>query len=58
MTQRPFSIMASDFFKKMEDRGTAEGIRLRRPTHGKLRLIGTAIGVVIVILLAVWMMYH
>lgn len=47
-----------DFFKKMEDHATAEAIRLRKPTHGKLRLIGTAIGVVIVILLAAWMAYH
>jgi hypothetical protein len=42
----------------LEDHATAEGIRLREPTHGKLRLIGTAIGVVVVILLAVWMAYH
>ena len=31
---------------------TAEGIRLRKPTYGKLRLIGTAIGVVIVFTIA------
>jgi len=42
----------------LEDHTIAEGIRLREPTHGKLRLIGTAIGVVVVILLAVWIAYH
>ena len=47
-----------DFFRKMEDHAAAEGLRLRKPTYGKLRLIGIAIGVVIVILLAAWMAYH
>jgi hypothetical protein len=58
MSHKPFSKMTDEFFKKMEDHATAEGIRLRKPTHGKLRLIGTAIGVVVVILLAVWVAYH
>jgi hypothetical protein len=58
MSHKPLSKMADEFFKKMEDHATAEGIRLRKPTHGKLRLIGTAIGVVVVILLAIWMTYH
>ena len=58
MSHKPFSKMTDEFFKKMEDHATAEGIRLRNPTYGKLRLIGTAIGVVVVILLAVWMAYH
>jgi hypothetical protein len=47
-----------DYLKKMEDHAAAEGTRLRKPTLGKPRLIGTAIGVVIVILLAAWMAYH
>ena len=58
MGHKPFSKITDAFSKKMEDHATAEGIRLREPTHGKLRLIGTAIGVVVVILLAVWMAYH
>jgi hypothetical protein len=58
MTHKPISKLANEFFKKMEDHAKAEGVRLRKPTHGKLRLIGTAIGVVVVILLAVWMAYH
>ena len=58
MSHEWFSKMTDGFFKKMEDRATANAIRLRKPTHGKLRLIGTAIGVAIVILLAAWMAYH
>lgn len=50
--------MKDEFFKKREDHAPAEAIRLREPTHGKLRLIGTAIGVVVVVLLAVWTVYH
>lgn len=50
--------IADELFKKMEDHATAEGVRLRKPNYGKLRLIGTAIGVVVVILLAIWMSYH
>jgi hypothetical protein len=45
-------------FKKMEGHAAAEAIRLRKPNHGKLHLIGPAIGVVIVVLLAAWMAYH
>jgi hypothetical protein len=58
MSDKPFSKMTDEFFKKMEDHAAAEGTRLRKPTHGKLRLIGTAIGMVVVVLLAVWMAYH
>ena len=54
----PFSKMTDEFFKKMEDHAKAEGVFLGKPTHGKLRLIGTAIGVVVVILLAIWMAHH
>lgn len=58
MSRKAFSKMRDEFFKKMEGHATAEGIRLRQPNHGKLRLIGTAIGVVVVILLAIWMAHH
>ena len=47
--------MKDEFFKKMEGRAAAEAIGLRKPNHGKLHLIGTAIGVVVVVLLAAWM---
>jgi hypothetical protein len=50
--------MTNQFFKKMENHAAAEAIRLRKPNHGRLRLIGTAIGVVVVVLLALWMTHH
>jgi hypothetical protein len=46
------------FLRKMERYTTAEAVRLRKSNHGKLRLIGTAIEIVVVILLALWMNYH
>jgi hypothetical protein len=36
----------------------AEATRLRKSNRGKLRLIGTAIGLLVVILLALWMANH
>jgi len=57
-THKPFSKMTDEFFEKIEDRAKGEGIFWRKATHGKLRLIGTATGVVVVILLAVWMAHH
>ena len=50
--------MTDQFFKKMKNHAAADAIRLRKPNHGRLRLLGTAIGVVVVILLAIWMAYH
>lgn len=42
--------MTDEFFKKMENHAEAEAIKLHKPNYGKLRLIGTAIGVIVVIL--------
>lgn len=53
-----FARLTNDFLRKMENHTRAEGIRLGKSNHGKLRLIGTAIGVVVVILLALWMNHH
>jgi hypothetical protein len=50
--------MINKYLKKMENHATAEATRLGKSDHGKLRLIGTAIGIVVVILLALWMAYH
>jgi hypothetical protein len=50
--------MTNEFLKKMENHATAEATRLGKSNHGKLRLIGTAIGIVVVVLLALWMAYH
>ena len=58
MSHKPFSKITDEFFKKMEIHATVEGIRLRKPTHGKLRVMGTVIGVVVVVLLAAWMAYR
>ncbi len=58
ISHKSFAKMTDEFFKRMENHAAAGGIRLRKPTRGKLRLLGTAIGVVVVILFAVWMAYH
>lgn len=50
--------LANEFLGKMENHAAAEAARLRKSNHGKLRLIGTAIGILIVILVAFWMSYH
>jgi hypothetical protein len=41
MSHKSFSKMKDEFFNKMEDHAAAEAIRSRKPTHGKLRLVGT-----------------
>jgi hypothetical protein len=50
--------MTNGLLKKMENHAAAEATRLGKSNHGKLRLIGTAIGIVVVVLLALWMAYH
>ena len=49
-----FFRLTNEFSKKMENYSAAEGTRLRKSSHGKLRLIGTAIGILVVTLLAFW----
>jgi hypothetical protein len=46
------------FSKRIENYAAAEATRLHKRNHGKLRLIGTTLGIVAVILLALWMAYH
>jgi hypothetical protein len=58
MRRKPRFKMTDEFFKKMGEHVTAEAIRLRKPNHGKLRVIGTAIGLLVVLLLALWMARH
>jgi hypothetical protein len=53
-----FVKLTNEFSKKMEDNAAAEATRLHKSNGGKLRLMGTAIGIVVVILLAIWMAYH
>jgi hypothetical protein len=54
MTMSRFARLVGEFSKRMESHAAAEGTRLRRH-NPKLKLIGTAIGIVVVILLALWM---
>lgn len=58
MSAKTSSKMTDEFLKKVERRAAADAIRLQKPTYGKLRLIGTAIGILVVILLAVWLAHH
>jgi len=53
-----FAKLTKEFSKNMEDYAAAEATRLRKSNGGKLRLIGTAIGILVVILVALWMAYH
>jgi hypothetical protein len=53
-----FAKLTNEFSKKMEDNAAAEATRLHKSNGGKLRLMGTAIGILVVILLAIWMAYH
>jgi hypothetical protein len=53
-----FAKRTNEFSRKMENYAAAEAARLRKSSHGKLRLIGTTIGILVVALLALWMAYH
>lgn len=44
--------------RKVENYAASEVTRLRKSGHGKLRLIGTAIGILVVFLPALRMAYH
>jgi hypothetical protein len=50
--------LTSEFLRKMENHAATEATGLRKRNYGKLRLIGIAIGVVVVTLVALWMAYH
>ena len=50
--------MTNEFLKKMENHATREATRLGKSNLGKLRLIGIAIGIVVVVLVALWMAHH
>jgi hypothetical protein len=50
-----YARLTNAFLRRMENHAATEATRLRKSSRGRLRLIGTAIGIVIVILLALWM---
>jgi hypothetical protein len=53
-----FARLTNEFSKKAENYAAVEGTRLHRSSHGKLRIIGAAIGILVVIPLAFWMSYR
>ena len=58
MNMSLFARLTDELSKKMENYAAAEAVRLHKSSRGKLRLIGVAIGILVVILLALWMEYH
>jgi len=52
-----FARLADGFLRKMENNSKAEAMRLGKHVV-RNRLIGTAIGIFIVILILLWMEYH
>jgi len=55
---RRFTQLADELSKKAEKYAADEGVRLSKSNHGKLRLIGYAIGIIVVIFIAIWMASH
>ena len=55
---RRFTQAAKELPRKAENYAVAEGIRLSKRSHGKLRVVGIVIGIIVVILIAEWMVYH
>jgi len=53
-----FAKLTNEFSRKMENYAGTEATRLRKGNHGKLRLIGTTVAILVIILLALWMAYH
>lgn len=50
--------LSNEFLRKMEDYVLTEAKRLSKTNRGKLRLIGTALGIVVVILVGLWIANH
>lgn len=55
---RRFKRLADVFFGKMESHARMQAARLKRPWNPILHLIALAIGIVLVVLLAVWMAHN
>jgi hypothetical protein len=58
MSMNRFARLTNEFLRKMENHAAAEAIGLRKRNYGRLRLLGIAIGIVVVTLVAFWMAYH
>jgi len=58
ISMKPLARLPQKLLRKIEDNAAAEGIRLRESNNGRLRVIGTAIGILVVILVALWMNHH
>jgi len=50
--------MIQEFLRKMERQAEVEAIHLRRRNSRKLQLIGSAIGIFVVILIGIWIAFH
>jgi hypothetical protein len=50
--------LTKEVLKKLENHAATEATGLRQSNHGRIRLISTAIGIIVVILVALWLTYH
>jgi hypothetical protein len=53
-----FARLTNKFLRRMETHAATEAIGLRKRNYGRLRIIGVAIGVVVLTLVALWIAYH
>jgi hypothetical protein len=53
-----FARLTNEFLRKMENHAATEAVASRKRNFGKLRLIGIAIGIIVVILVAFWLAQH
>jgi hypothetical protein len=58
MSMNRFARLTDEFLRKMENHAATEAIGLRKRNSGRLRLLGIAIGIVVVTLVGLWMAYH
>ena len=50
--------LTKEFLRRTGNQTATEAARLHKRNRGRLRLIGTAIGIVVVILVAYWLAHH
>jgi hypothetical protein len=54
----PLRRLTEEILKKLENHTATEATILRQSSHGRLRLIGIVIGIIVVILAGFWMTHH